>query len=236
MKIAELYTSLQGEGLLAGTPSVFIRTSGCNLRCRWCDTPFTSWEPIGIERSSEDVLRDIAEHGCRHVVVTGGEPMLFSDTMHCCRALRRLGYHVTIETAGTVLRKGIPPAELADLFSISPKLTSSTPAPDTPGDWSRRHDAVRRCDDVVTSLIAAGSYQLKFVVDRQADLDEACRWLDAIDRRVTVDRSRVLLMPQGTTPEAMEAARAWLEPACRQHGFRFAPRHHLGWFGHTRGT
>lgn len=236
VKIAECYRSLQGEGLLAGTPSVFLRTSGCNLRCRWCDTPFTSWEPVGSEQSSEAVLTSITELGCRHVVVTGGEPMLSAEAMRCCRELRRLGFHVTIETAGTVLPDEVPAAELADLFSISPKLASSAPPRDTPGDWHRRHEATRRRDDVVAALITAGDHQLKFVIDCEADLEEASRWLEAIDRQVPVDRSRVLLMPQGTTATALAATAAWLEPACRRHGFRFAPRHHLAWYGHTRGT
>jgi len=236
VKIAECYRSLQGEGLLAGTPSVFLRTSGCNLRCHWCDTPFTSWEPVGSEQSSEAVLQAIAAFGCQHVVVTGGEPMLSAECLDCCRELRLRGYHVTIETAGTVLRDEIPPAELADLFSISPKLASSAPPADTPGDWHRRHEAARRRDDVVAALLAAGGYQLKFVIDRATDLDEACHWLDAIDRLITVDRSRVLLMPQGTDAEALAATTAWLQPACHRQGFRFAPRHHLSWYGHARGT
>lgn len=236
MKIAELYRSLQGEGLFAGTPSTFLRVSGCNLRCRWCDTPFTSWEPVGDERSSDDLLEEIASLGCRHVVVTGGEPLLFPDVMRLCQALRKRGEHVTIETAGSVLHADVPAAELADLFSISPKLASSTPPPDTPGNWHRRHEAARRRDDVVAALLAAGDYQLKFVVDTEADLDEVRTWLDALELLLPVDRSRVFLMPQGIDALTLAAAAAWLEPACRREGLRYAPRHHLTWFGHTRGS
>jgi 7-carboxy-7-deazaguanine synthase len=236
VKIAELYRSLQGEGLLAGTPSVFVRTSGCNLRCHWCDTPFTSWEPSGDERSSEDVVQAVRSFRCSHVVVTGGEPMLFADCLDCCRELRNLGMHVTIETAGTVLRDEAAAAGLADLFSISPKLASSSPPHDTPGDWHRRHEAARRRDDVVAALLAAGDYQLKFVIDQQTDLEEACRWLEAIDQRVPVDRSRVFLMPQGTDDATLATTTAWLKPACEAHGLRFCPRHHLTWYGHSRGT
>lgn len=236
MKIAELYGSLQGEGLFAGTPSTFVRTSGCNLRCRWCDTPFTSWEPVGEERSIDDVLQQIASLGCQHVVVTGGEPLLFPEVMHLCRELRKRGLHVTIETAGTVLHDDVPAAEMADLLSISPKLASSAPPPDTPGNWHRRHEAARRRDDVVAALLAAGDYQLKFVVDTEADLDEVRSWLTALDARVAVDRSRVFLMPQGIDEATLAAAAAWLEPACHREGLRYAPRHHLTWFGHTRGS
>jgi 7-carboxy-7-deazaguanine synthase len=236
VKVAELYRSLQGEGLLAGTPSTFLRTSGCNLRCRWCDTPFTSWEPTGDERSVGEVVEEIAALGCRHVVVTGGEPLLFVEVMRVCEQLRATGEHVTIETAGTVLPPEIPAAELADLFSISPKLASSAPPPDTPGDWHRRHEAARRRDDIVATLLTAANYQLKFVIDRRDDLDEVQQWLNDIDRQVHVDRSRVFLMPQGVREDDLAETARWLQPACQAHGFRFAPRHHLSWYGHTRGT
>ncbi len=236
MKIAELYRSLQGEGLLAGTPSTFLRTSGCNLRCRWCDTPFTSWEPVGEERSVDDVLRELASLGCSHVVVTGGEPLLFADVTRTCSQLRQLGYHVTIETAGTVLQSNVPTSDLADLYSISPKLSSSTPPADTPGGWQRRHEAARRRDDVVAALMEAGTYQFKFVIDSETDLAEACAWLAAIDQIAAVDRSRVFLMPQGIDAATLAATAAWLEPASAREGLRFAPRHHLSWFGHTRGS
>lgn len=236
MKVAELYRSLQGEGLLAGTPSAFVRTSGCNLRCRWCDTPFTSWEPVGDECSSSEVVHRIESLGCTHVVVTGGEPLLFADVTRTCRELRSLGYHVTVETAGTVLNSDASAGELADLFSISPKLASSTPPADTPGGWHRRHEAARRRDDVVASLMRAGNYQLKFVIDSEADLAEACSWLTSIESVTHLDRSRVFLMPQGIDEATLAATAAWLEPASVREGLRFAPRHHLTWFGHTRGS
>src|ERR1035438_6811188 len=76
MKIAEIFYSIQGEGTLAGVPSVFVRTSGCNLRCTWCDTPYTSWEPQGEERDIESILEEVDRYGAPHVVITGGEPMI----------------------------------------------------------------------------------------------------------------------------------------------------------------
>jgi len=76
MKIAEMFYSIQGEGMLAGVPSVFIRTSGCNLRCRWCDTPYAAWEGEGEELGLEAILGFVGAHACAYVVVTGGEPMI----------------------------------------------------------------------------------------------------------------------------------------------------------------
>lgn len=230
MRIAEVYASLQGEGLLAGTPSTFVRTSGCNLRCVWCDTPFTSWDPQGVDRTTADVFAEVASLAPRHVVVTGGEPLLSAEAAELCLALRRAGFHVTVETAGTVLPA--VPDPVADLMSISPKLSSSAPAAGTPGGWRARHDATRRRDDVLVAL-AAGPHQFKFVIDSRADLAEARRWLADLG---TVAAGNVFLMPQGRDAEELARTSAWLEEECRRCGFRFAPRHHIAWFGHTRGT
>ena len=127
MRIAEIFRSLQGEGLLTGTPSVFVRTSGCNLRCWFCDTPYTSWEPEGEDFSVDEILQRVdgllgADKSCRHAVLTGGEPMLFAELVPLAAALRQRGLHITIETAGTLY---LPLA--CDLMSISPKLSNSTP-------------------------------------------------------------------------------------------------------------
>jgi len=233
VRIAEIYASLQGEGLLAGTPCVFVRASGCNLRCTWCDTPFTSWAPEGDEWSVSRIADRVMASGMRHAVITGGEPLLFEETVELSARLRAAGIHVTVETAGSVL-PGTRRVE-ADLMSISPKLASSAPAAAVPGNWGRRHEAARRRDDVLRTLMHPGRWQLKFVVDSRADLAEAVDWVAAlgIDDR---DRRRVLMMPQGRSAPELGRTAAWLEAACREHGFRFAPRHHIDWFGHARGT
>jgi 7-carboxy-7-deazaguanine synthase len=240
MKVAEIFASLQGEGLLAGTPSTFVRASGCNLRCVWCDTPYTSWEPEGESLSVGDILDRVRSLSPRHAVVTGGEPLLFPEAVELCRSLRREGWHVTVETAGTVLPEGVgvPGTEpIADLMSISPKLASSGPPADTPGGWAGRHEATRRRDDVLKALMAAGPYQLKFVIDSPTDLAETLAWLADLGLGSGgVVASRVCLMPQGRSAEELAATAAWLEPECERLGLHFAPRHHVAWFGHVRGT
>jgi hypothetical protein len=160
LRIAETFRSIQGEGKLAGVPSFFIRVSGCNLRCVWCDTPYASWKPEGGVRGVEALAQEAAAAGTRHIVLTGGEPMLFPQIVPLSRALREHGLHVTIETAGTVAQ---PVA--CDLMSISPKLANSTPgtgpAPDPRdpgGAWRERHEQRRLNFVVLQSLIdAAGS-------------------------------------------------------------------------------
>ena len=257
MRLAELYASLQGEGLLTGKPSVFVRTSGCNLRCWFCDTPFTSWQPEGEDWSVEEIVVEIrrlaaaaqlpAFVGCisaaqgtiappasaqagpiRHVVLTGGEPMLYAELIPLTQQLRAAGLHLTIETAGTLY---LPVA--CDLMSISPKLASSTPAAATAGKWSARHESTRHQPVVIDRLLADYDCQLKFVIDSPADCAEVESWLA---EHPQAHRDRVLLMPQGTGDAVLAKTTAWLEPYCRDHGFTFCPRKHIEWYGARRGT
>src|SRR6201991_2582258 len=102
MRISEIFYSVQGEGKLTGVPSVFVRTSGCNLRCSWCDTPYTSWTPEGETRTVESLVSEAVAFGARHVVVTGGEPMIAPEIVPLTRELSARGLHITVETAGTV--------------------------------------------------------------------------------------------------------------------------------------
>src|ERR1700687_811838 len=88
LRIAEVFYSIQGEGMLAGTPSVFVRTSGCNLRCVWCDTPYTSWQPEGDFSMLGTVLSDVRRRWATHVVVTGGEPMMVEGMVRFTQALK----------------------------------------------------------------------------------------------------------------------------------------------------
>ena len=103
MRIAEIFYSVQGEGGLVGVPSIFVRTSGCNLRCSWCDTPYASWNPEGDDLTVEEILSQADRFpAARHVVLTGGEPMIAPGIVELSGRFRELGLHITIETAGTV--------------------------------------------------------------------------------------------------------------------------------------
>lgn len=225
MRIAELFHSIQGEGRLAGVPSVFVRTSGCNLRCWFCDTPYTSWHPEGEPRSVDELLREIDAIDCDHVVITGGEPMLVADLVPFTKQLRERSRHITIETAGTV---DLPVS--ADLMSISPKLANSTPR-DT--DWATRHDERRHRPDVIRRLTLDYDYQLKFVIDTPDDVGDVKRWLDEFPH-VTPDR--VYLMPQATDRETLHDKSRWLAEIVKAHRWRLSPRLHVDLWGNTRGT
>src|SRR3954466_8168810 len=152
MRIAEIFYSIQGEGRLAGVPSVFIRTSGCNLRCVWCDTPYTSWQPEGDDLTLEAILERIDHYPqARHVVLTGGEPMITPQVVELTERFRARNLHITIETAGTVFKPVV-----CDLMSISPKLAPSTPS----GPWQEPHERLRLQPEVLRRLMNAYEYQL----------------------------------------------------------------------------
>lgn len=246
MLISEIYVSRQGEGRLTGTPSVFVRTSGCNLRCDFCDTPFTSWKPEGSHMSVSEIVQTVTECAAQrlpqradgveeaqretveHVVLTGGEPMLAKEVEFLCDALSQRDFHITIETAGTLDRQ-LP----CDLMSISPKLSNSTPSTERAGRWAQKHEATRHRPDVVAALIKRHDYQLKFVVAVENDLLEIETFLTEVGE---VDHRKVLLMPEGIDATTLAQRATWLEPLCAERGFSFCPRQHIFWYGNKRAT
>jgi 7-carboxy-7-deazaguanine synthase len=226
VRIADVFDSLQGEGRFAGVPSAFVRTTGCNLRCWFCDSGYTSWQPEGRQIAWPLVFEQVLALHRRHTVITGGEPLLQPDVVPLSCALRDAGAVVTVETAGTVYR---PVA--ASLMSISPKLSNSVPRHDR--RWSERHTRDQHQPDVMHRLLAEYDCQLKFVVDVPADLDELRRYLEQFPQ---VRQDQVWLMPQGVTAAALADKAAWLAPAAERLGFHYCPRRQIEQFGNVRGT
>jgi 7-carboxy-7-deazaguanine synthase len=232
LPIAETFVSIQGEGKLTGVPSFFVRVAGCNLRCTWCDTPYASWSPEARNMPVARLVEEAAASGARHVVVTGGEPMIFEGIEGLCRALRERGMHVTIETAGTVFRD-----VACDLMSLSPKLASSSPAEGDPRDpggaWRARHEASRINLEALQQLLDHyPERQIKFVYCGLGDVDE----IEGLLSRLRGWRSEeVMLMPEGVTPPSPGKARAAAD-ACLARGWRYCHRLHIELFGHVRGT
>ena len=228
MRLAELFYSIQGEGRLAGVPSAFVRTTGCNLRCVFCDSPFTSWRPEGEHIPLAEIFARLSAFPTRHAVITGGEPLLAPEVLPLCAGLRERGYHVTVETAATVFK----PLD-CDLASLSPKLSNSTPRLREGGRFALRHDRLRLRFDVIRSFMERSDYQLKFVVDRPEDVDEVRTVLDELPG---FDPAKVLLMPQGVTRQELDERGPWLAEVCKTNGFRYCPRLHIELYGNTRGT
>ncbi len=228
MKIAEIFFSIQGEGRLLGVPSAFVRTTGCPLRCVWCDSDYTSWHPQGETVAVECILSRLADFPTRHVVVTGGEPLIAHGIEELCAGLRENGYHITIETAAVSFKK-----LACDLTSLSPKLSNSIPHQREGGRWAERHDRLRLRLEVIQAFMDQSDYQLKFVIERAEDVEEVRSIVDGLRG---VDAAKVLLMPQGTSRDELDRRGAWLIEICKQHGFRYCPRLHIELFGNRRGT
>ena len=224
MRVAEIFYSVQGEGSLIGVPSIFVRTSGCNLRCVWCDTPYTSWNPEGEHLSIDAILTRAAEYpAARHVVLTGGEPMIAPGIVDLSNELRARGYHITIETAGTMFAPVV-----CDLMSISPKLANSTPE----GLFRQQHERLRRNPEALRRLIAEFDYQLKFVIREESDLDEARKLAEEIGAAA----GKIILMPEGIDEKMLAARAPMVAELCKRNGYRFSPRLHVHLYGNKRGT
>ncbi len=230
LDIVEIFQSIQGEGILAGVPSVFVRLGGCNLRCAWCDTTYASWNPETSPRGVDDVLARIEKSPLRHVVLTGGEPMVAPHIAGLTRGLRALGRHITIETNATIT----PGEVIADLASLSPKLANSEPdAARFPAE-NARQSAERFRPQAARDWIDRFEVQLKFVVTSPGDIDDVRAWLMALERKLPSER--VLLMPVGRDEAALRACAEWLVECCMQTGYRYGWRRHVTEFGDRRGV
>ena len=206
-------------------PACFCAPAGAISRCWFCDTPYTSWDPEGAHRSLEDLLDEVRAADCEHVVITGGEPMLVPDLVPLTQQIAELGRVITIETAGTV---DLPVT--AHLMSISPKRANSAPVD---AEWRARHNSRRHQPDVIHRLTGDYDYQLKFVIDAPADVDDVAEYLAKFPQ-VTPDC--VYLMAQARERDELQSKTAWLTPLAEQRGWRVSPRRHIELFGNTRGT
>ncbi|MFD1586533.1 7-carboxy-7-deazaguanine synthase QueE [Halorientalis brevis] len=238
LPINELFYSLQGEGRLAGVPTVFVRTSGCNLRCWFCDSYHTSWEPTHDWQDVDEIVAAVDSYDqAEHVVLTGGEPLLHEASVDLLNRLGDAGYHTTVETNGTIFRDAH-----VDLASISPKLQSSTPTPEKDptgeGKWAERHDQRRVDLDALAALVDAYESQLKFVVTDADDLPEIDRLVERVRdaAATTVHDSDVLLMPEGATREALDETRNAVAELAMDRGYRYTPRLHVDLWNDAPGT
>ena len=233
IRISEKFATIQGEGKFSGMPSFFIRTSGCNLRCQWgaskCDTAYTSWALEGGWHDAQEVVSWALADKSPHVVVTGGEPMLFSEQLRTIvLALRAHGKVVTIETNGTKFDEFVLP----DLWSVSPKLFSSTPQAESKERTMHIENNVLDTGFVALALQNRDAIQFKFVVCEREDIAE-------IEMLVAVNcimPHQVWLMPEGVTKEAVLERGVWLAEVCKKHGWNLALRCHVLLWGNKRGV
>ena len=225
MRVSEIFYSLQGEGFLAGVPSIFVRLAGCPLRCRWCDTKYAWDEKAGKNYSIDKIIQTVQQWPCKFVVITGGEPMINSDLPQLVRQLKTADKHITIETAGIAFVPDMP----CDLMSISPKLSNSVP---TDPELAAVHEDSRLDIAVLRELIDNYKYQLKFVVDSENDLPEIQETLEKIGN---VDSENVMLMPQAVIRDELLAKSRMVADMCKRAGFAFSPRLHVLLWNNKRG-
>ncbi len=226
MKYSELFHTIQGEGQLIGVPSVFFRTSYCNLRCVWCDTPYTSWTPENKDISVSDSVAAISKFDCRHVVITGGEPFIQTkELISLCKELDKQGHHITIETNATLFAD-----VAAHLISMSPKLRNSNPPEDN--RFFTRHERERIQPEVIRKFLDVYPCQVKFVVDTPEDLTE----IQSLQTEIGIPSETIMLMPQGKTSDMLNQKQEWLVELCKEYGYRYSPRVHVDIWGEKRGV
>ncbi len=155
MKVCEIFHSIQGEGVNMGAPTVFVRLSGCNLACKWCDTEYAREE--GRQMEVEEILQEVEKHGCPQVCVTGGEPMCQAETVRLIDSLLDSGYFVTLETNGSI---GLEKLTCSENFMISMDIKC-------PG--SGQADRM----DMSNIELLGPADQLKFIISDRRDYEYA---------------------------------------------------------------
>jgi organic radical activating enzyme len=238
LKTSEVFESIQGEGPFAGTPCIFIRLATCNLKCSWCDTKYTwDWENYDMEREIKnfsicEVAQQITLMEKKHIVITGGEPLLQQN--HIVVLLKLLkskiqneniskNYFIEIETNGTIMpSKDI--IELVDQWNISPKTNNSL-------NKQQGIDLDRLYEKSLSFYKDLRGSTFKFVVDKPEDLSE----IDQILKKFAIPKDKVMLMPQGTTRENISQKTKWIAAYARENSFALTTRLHVLLWGNQRG-
>ena len=222
----EIFHSIQGEGVSAGTPTVFLRLATCNLACTWCDTRYTwDWRNLDyadgvVEMALDEVERRVLEFGRPRLVITGGEPLLQQAVLApLVSSLAGQGFYCELETNGTIAPSPDMIEGIAQ-WNVSPKLENS-------GNMTR----AREVPDALSAFGHMDTAYFKFVVVAPPDVDEVA----AIVERYGLASERVMLMPEGVTAEAMKKRGRWVAEACVERGFSFSPRLHILLWGDERG-
>jgi organic radical activating enzyme len=227
MKVSEIFCSIQGEGLNAGKKAVFLRMALCNLACEWCDTKYTwDWKNYEYEKevnemSIEQVRIDLLKHGVKHLVLTGGEPMLQQrELLPLLESLKGMGFFIEVETNGTMI-----PAEemieVIDQWNVSPKLENSG----NPSSLRERPESYRFFKQLPNALF-------KYVICTPEDLEE----VETLAERYSIPGGKIMLMPQARTREELAERGKWLRDVSRERSYLFSTRLQIELWGDRRGV
>jgi 7-carboxy-7-deazaguanine synthase len=226
--VSEIFLSVQGEGVHSGTPSVFLRTYHCNLTCAWCDTKYT-WLDQDKSRpgvdytsmSADDILSSVTAYGCKHLVLTGGEPLIHQRVLlPFLSTLKGAGFFIEVETNGTIAPSP-EMVEAVDCFNVSPKISSSLV-----------EASARIRPDSLRAFAGVEKAWFKFVISDPRDVVE----VESLISEFAIRRDRVMLMPEGIDAASLLARSRWLVDICKERNLRFAARLHILLFGNRRGT
>ena len=243
LPINEIYTCLQGEGKLTGVPHILIRVTGCRLRCQFsnsfCDTPYSSWGPEKGKFTFHEIEQFYKDNQhIRHTMITGGGPTLHRKSLvDLCFLAKGFDHYITIETEGSEAV-----GTCANLISLSPKLSNSTPRP---GTWmpylnrevteqdKEKHEKWRCNYEAMRLLIDLHpDYQLKPVISDEKDLEE----VKELQKELDVPNRKVYLMPEGLEPKQLNERRRWLMDLCTKEGYNYTDRLHIIAYGDIRGV
>jgi len=227
LNVSEIFLSIQGEGHLAGVVSVFVRLAGCSLRCRWCDTPYALKADQGKNLTIDEIINEVLQYDCSHVVVTGGEPLISVDLPLLLQKLKQNNKHITLETSAVQYRSIV-----CDLVSISPKLTNSIPTEGPYAAFAETHRENRLNIAAIRSFIESHDYQLKFVVCNKSDLDEIEEILAQLP---PIPKEKIMLMSQARTKQQHRQLGPAVAEMCIRKGFRYCPRLQIELWGSRRG-
>ncbi|MEK7085437.1 MAG: 7-carboxy-7-deazaguanine synthase QueE [Patescibacteria group bacterium] len=215
MQVSEIFYSLQGEGINVGIPSVFLRLAGCNLRCDWCDSKFAQDLKSGKQMTTDEILKIIKKNPCKHIVITGGEPLLQQSAL--LELLKLMpDYYVELETNGSLepfINKHI------NQYNCSPKPAAGGPSPNPP-------------QSVRLQKFPPEKTYYKFVIDKKSDIKEVQKFI--ADNNI--DRKKIFLMPQGVDKKELEKKSKWLAEICKKENLRFSPRLHIIIWGNKKGV
>ena len=225
MQINEIFKSIQGEGPNFGKPAIFLRTAQCNLKCTWCDTKYTwDWENYDYakevnEMTIEEIKEQILDLEIKHLVITGGEPLLQQDDLADLLSFLKPDFYVEIETNCTILPNKML-TDLVDQWNVSPKTENS-------GNPLELYEN----NECYYFFANQENCFFKYVVEDESDIPEIKKFVT----KYNIPENHVQLMTQASTKEEISAREKSISELAKTNNFLFSPRLHVAMWGAQRG-